>query len=130
MRENLCTIAMPILLAVHRYSAMNVWPRSSGLPNPAARLKDHVMRGVCYMSPQILFEQLQAKVSEVLSRSPAQDVEKNLKAMLSAFFARLDLVTREEFDIQRQVLLRTREKLEQLEAKLAEIERSGGQDHA
>ena len=74
------------------------------------------------MTSQTLFEQLQAKVSEVLSRSPAQDVEKNLKAMLSAFFARLDLVTREEFDIQRQVLLRTREKLERLEAKLAEIE--------
>jgi BMFP domain-containing protein YqiC len=75
------------------------------------------------MSPQTLFEQLQAKVSEVLSRSPAQDVERNLKAMLTAFFARLDLVTREEFDVQRQVLLRTREKLERLEAQLAEIER-------
>ena len=78
------------------------------------------------MTPQTLFEQLQAKVSEVLSHSPAQDVEKNLKAMLSAFFARLDLVTREEFDIQRQVLLRTREKLERLEAKLAEIEQRDG----
>ena len=78
------------------------------------------------MSPQTLFEQLQAKVSEVLSHSPAQDVEKNLKAMLSAFFTRLDLVTREEFDIQRQVLQRTRQKLEQLEAKLAEIERRDG----
>lgn len=77
------------------------------------------------MTSQTLFEQLQAKVSEILSRSPAQDVEKNLKAMLAAFFARLDLVTREEFDIQRQVLLRTREKLERLEAKLAEIERDG-----
>jgi ubiquinone biosynthesis accessory factor UbiK len=74
------------------------------------------------MTTQTLFEQLQAKVSEVLSHSPAQDVEKNLKAMLSAFFARLDLVTREEFDIQRQVLLRTREKLERLEAQLAQIE--------
>jgi BMFP domain-containing protein YqiC len=74
------------------------------------------------MSSQTLFEQLQAKVSEVLSHSPAQDVEKNLKAMLSAFFARLDLVTREEFDVQRQVLLRTREKLERLEARLAQIE--------
>jgi len=78
------------------------------------------------MTPQILFEQLQAKVSEVLSHSPAQDVEKNLKAMLSAFFGRLDLVTREEFDIQRQVLQRTRQKLEQLEAKLAEVERRDG----
>ena len=78
------------------------------------------------MTDQTLFEQLQVKVNEVLSSSPAQDVEKNLKAALSAFFARLDLVTREEFDIQRQVLLRTREKLERLEAKLAEIERRGG----
>ena len=78
------------------------------------------------MSPQTLFEQLQAKVSEVLASSPAQDVERNLKAMLSAFFVRLDLVTREEFDIQREVLLRTRQKLEQLEAKLAEIERRDG----
>jgi len=79
------------------------------------------------MTPQTLFEQLQATVSEVVSRSPAQDVEKNLKAMLASFFARLDLVTREEFDIQRQVLLRTRQKLEQLEAKLADLER---RDHA
>ena len=46
-----------------------------------------------------------------------------------AFFARLDLVTREEFDVQRQVLLRTREKLERLEAKLTEIEqRERGRD--
>ena len=75
------------------------------------------------MTPQTLFEQLQMRVSDVLSHSPAQDVEKNLKALLGSFFARLDLVTREEFDVQRQVLLRTRQKLEQLEAKLADIER-------
>ena len=74
------------------------------------------------MTDQTLLEQLQSKLSEVLSHSPAQDVEKNLKALLASFFARLDLVTREEFDIQRQVLLRTREKLEKLEAKLAELE--------
>ena len=74
------------------------------------------------MTDQTLLEQLQSKMSEVLSHSPAQDVEKNLKALLASFFARLDLVTREEFDIQRQVLLRTREKLEKLQAKLAELE--------
>jgi BMFP domain-containing protein YqiC len=78
------------------------------------------------MSNQTLFEQLQSKVSEVLARGPAEDIERNLKAMLSAFFARLDLVTREEFDVQRKVLLRTREKLERLEAKLAEIEQRDG----
>jgi hypothetical protein len=42
--------------------------------------------------------------------------------MLAAMFARLDLVTREEFDVQRQVLMRTREKLAGLEARLAELE--------
>ena len=73
-------------------------------------------------------EQLQRRVSEVLANSPAKDVEANLKAMLNAFFARLDLVTREEFDIQVEVLRRTREKLEQLEAKLAALERGGAPD--
>jgi BMFP domain-containing protein YqiC len=72
-----------------------------------------------------LLEQLQARVSEVLAQSPARDVEKNLKAMLTALFARMDLVTREEFDIQREVLLRTREKLEALERKVAELEAQG-----
>jgi BMFP domain-containing protein YqiC len=70
-------------------------------------------------------EQLQQRVSEVLANSPAKDLDTNLKAALNAFFARLDLVTREEFDIQVEVLRRTREKLEQLEAKLAALERAG-----
>ncbi len=74
------------------------------------------------MTNPSLFEQLQSRVSEVLAHSPAQDIEKNLKAVLAAFFERMDLVTREEFDIQRAVLLRTREKLERLERKLAELE--------
>ena len=55
-------------------------------------------------------EQLQQRVSEVLANSPAKDLDANLKAALNAFFARLDLVTREEFDIQVEVLRRTREK--------------------
>jgi len=69
-----------------------------------------------------LFEQLQRRLGEVLAQSPAKDVEANLKAMLNAFFARLDLVTREEFDVQVAVLRRTREKLEAIEAKLAALE--------
>ena len=51
-------------------------------------------------------------------------MEKNLRALLSATFAKLDLVTREEFDVQREVLLRAREKITQLEARVAELERS------
>ena len=49
------------------------------------------------------------------------DVEKNIKSALSGMFAKLDLVTREEFDVQTQVLLRTREKLELLEQQVAEL---------
>ena len=74
------------------------------------------------MTSPSLFEQLQEKVNQVFAQSPLEDLEKNMKSMLAAFFARLDLVTREEFDVQRQVLLRTREKLEQLEALVAELE--------
>jgi len=65
------------------------------------------------------FEDLNARIAEVIAASPAKDIEKNVKAMLAAMFTRLDLVTREEFDIQVAVLQRTREKLEALEARLA-----------
>ncbi len=68
------------------------------------------------------FEEISAKISELLANSPAQDIEKNLRAFLSSAFAKLDLVTREEFDVQREVLSRTRAKLEALEARLAELE--------
>jgi BMFP domain-containing protein YqiC len=67
------------------------------------------------------FEDLNARIAEVIAASPAKDIEKNMKAMLTAMFARLDLVTREEFDVQVAVLQRTREKLEALEAQLAQI---------
>ena len=72
---------------------------------------------------QKLLDEINEKIRSVMARSPAADLEKNMRAMLTGLFARLDLVTREEFDVQRQVLLRTRQKLEQLEAKLADIER-------
>jgi len=69
-----------------------------------------------------IFEDLSARISEFLATSPAKDVEKNLKALLSAAFAKLDLATREELDIQAKVLARTREKLSALEARVAELE--------
>lgn len=65
---------------------------------------------------------LQARLSQAVENSPARDLEKNVKAMLTQGFARLDLVTREEFEIQAQVLARTRAKLEALEARVAELE--------
>ena len=69
-----------------------------------------------------LFQDLNARLSELIASGPAKDVEKNVRALLSGFFTRLDLVTREEFDVQSEVLRRTREKLEQLEAKVAQLE--------
>ena len=66
---------------------------------------------------------LVGKLGEVLKQSPAKDIEQNLKAGLTSMLGRLDLVTREEFDVQAEVLARTREKLGQLEARLAELEK-------
>lgn len=71
--------------------------------------------------PKIL-DDISAKLSALVANSPLQDVEKNVKATLTGAFARLDLVTREEFDVQREVLARTRAKLDTLEARLAELE--------
>jgi BMFP domain-containing protein YqiC len=68
------------------------------------------------------FDDFQTKINEALENSPAKDIEKNVKAMLTQGFAKLDLVTREEFDIQAQVLAKTREKLEALEAQVAALE--------
>ncbi len=71
-----------------------------------------------------ILEDLNAKISEFLATSPAKDVEKNLRALLSAAFVKLDLATREQLDIQAKVLARTREKLSALEARVAELEAS------
>ena len=73
-----------------------------------------------------VIEEINSKVSEILQNSPAKDVEKNMRAVLSGVFSGLDLVTREEFDVQHEVLLRTREKLIQLEAKVRELEQQLG----
>lgn len=67
-------------------------------------------------------DDLQQRISQLLAGTPAADMQKNLKAVLTQQFARLDLVTREEFDTQAQVLARTREKLAALEQRLAALE--------
>lgn len=55
-------------------------------------------------------------------KSMPEDIERNFKSVLQSAFAKMDLVTREEFDAQTKVLLRTREKLEQLEKRLNELD--------
>ncbi len=74
------------------------------------------------MSQTRILDDLSARISEFLAASPAKDVEKNLQALLSAAFAKLDLATRAELEIQAKVLARSREKLSQLEARVAELE--------
>ena len=67
-------------------------------------------------------DEIAARIGKALQGSPAKDIEKNVKAMLTSGLARLDLVTRQEFDVQAEVLRRTRDKLERLEALVAELE--------
>lgn len=74
------------------------------------------------MDMNTFFNDLQSKINQAIENSPAKDIEKNVKSMMTQGFARLDLVTREEFDIQAQVLAKTRAKLEALEARVAELE--------
>ena len=62
------------------------------------------------------------KINEMIKSSPLADVEKNIHALLKGAFTKMELVSREEFDVQAEVLRNTREKLVQLEEKLAEIE--------
>ncbi|HQR51485.1 MAG TPA: accessory factor UbiK family protein [Methylophilaceae bacterium] len=69
-----------------------------------------------------LLDEISGKIRGLLAESPAGDVEKNLRALLQGVFAKLDLVTREEFDVQSQVLQRTREQLSLLEQRLAALE--------
>lgn len=74
------------------------------------------------MLNQKIVDEVVTKVNELLAQSPVKDVEKNLRLMLGGMFTKLDLVTREEFEVQQEVLRRTREKLTELETKVANLE--------
>jgi BMFP domain-containing protein YqiC len=71
-----------------------------------------------------LFEELNQRVGEALRNSPAADVEKNLRALLSGWFDRLELVARDDFDVQKRLLERAQARLSELEARVAELEAS------
>ena len=62
------------------------------------------------------------KINEMIKSSPLADVEKNINALIKGAFTKMELVSREEFDVQAEVLRNTREKLVLLEKKLAELE--------
>jgi BMFP domain-containing protein YqiC len=69
-----------------------------------------------------IIEEIGARLSEVMAAGPGRDVDKNVRALLSSALSRLDLVSRAEFDVQAQVLQRTREKLEAMTARVAALE--------
>ncbi len=73
------------------------------------------------MNEKILAD-LSARLAEAAAANPAKDLEKNFRGMLAATLARLDLVTREEYDVQAEVLARARERLAALEKRVAELE--------
>jgi len=82
------------------------------------------------MNPQDIMEKMQSiandmqtKVGDAIRQSPAKDLEKNVRGLMTQGFQKLDLVTREEFDLQTQVLAKTRAKLEDLEAKVSALEK-------
>jgi BMFP domain-containing protein YqiC len=65
---------------------------------------------------------LSSKINEIVKSSPLADAEKNIHALLKGVFTKMELVSREEFDVQAEVLRNTREKLAKLEMQLAELE--------
>ena len=74
------------------------------------------------MLNQKLLDDISARLSELIANSPARDIEKNARALIAASFARLDLVTREDFEVQAALLARCQEKLATLEARVARLE--------
>lgn len=102
--------------AMHRLgpgSSTRVFVKLPPLPIPT--LENDLLK-------QKLTEEMATRINEVMAMSPAKDIEKNLKAALVGWLAKLDLVTREEFDVQIEVLARSRARITQLEARLAALE--------
>jgi ubiquinone biosynthesis accessory factor UbiK len=84
------------------------------------------VRYLLSMIDKRFFDELNERIGEAFRNSPAQDVEKNLKAMLAAGFSRLDLVLREDFEVQQKLLERAQAKLAELEGRIAELESKRG----
>ncbi|MEY3740110.1 MAG: hypothetical protein RLZZ192_786 [Pseudomonadota bacterium] len=68
------------------------------------------------------FDEFQKNVAELIARSPAADIERNVKAFMGQAFTRMDLITREEFDIQASLLTKAQVRIETLESQLQALE--------
>lgn len=76
------------------------------------------------MIPAQLFDEVASRISQLASSGPAADLERNARAVLTGLLGRLDLVTREEFEIQRALLLRAQDQLRALETRINQLEQS------
>lgn len=74
------------------------------------------------MLNQKILDEVTSKINDLMAQSPVKDVEKNIRAILAGIFTKLDLVTRDEFEVQREILKHAREKLTALEEKMAILE--------
>jgi ubiquinone biosynthesis accessory factor UbiK len=93
-------------------------PPGAGVPSIGAQ----ALRYLLVVIDAKVFEELRSRIDDALRNSPAQDMEKNLRALLAAWFDRLDLVLREDFEVQKKLLERAQAKLAELEARIAELE--------
>ena len=75
------------------------------------------------MSDRHLFDDLSERINEALRNSPAADIEKNLRALLADWFGRMDLVMRQDFEVQKKLLEQALARLATLEGRVAELER-------
>ena len=108
---------------MHRNKARLLVAHYRGAAAKCTAVVNSVLASQSTMFDQSRIDELSARIRELVAASPARDIEKNLRAMLAAAFARLDLVTRHEYDVQTEVLARARAQIDQLEARLAELER-------
>lgn len=108
-----------LLDAQHKISAVSFMQLDLALRNRTMQKPSQFLEQI-----QRIATDMQNKVGDAIRNSPAQEIEKNVRAMMNQGFQKMDLVTREEFDLQSKVLAKTREKLEALEAKVAALEKT------
>lgn len=77
------------------------------------------------MDLNAFFEEMQSRIGALAGKTPARDVEQNVRALLQQGFAKLDLATREQLDLQTELLARARARLSELEARVSELEKRG-----
>ncbi len=75
------------------------------------------------MEKKNIFEDLQSRINQVIDSSPVKDIEKNVRALITQALSRLDIVTREEFDLQAMTINQLREQISLLQTHLTKLEK-------